>query len=145
MKLFFLIIMFISMDSFSKASPIVLEDGKDFYEIGLNLDILEDPTGKLTIQDVNSSKWESKFKRSQKKAPNFGFSKSAFWARFRVSSNLTDKKMWFLIYDYYIQDHIEFFKKDNNKWISIKTGDRYKFSSKEIRGSLLSIKESLMY
>ena len=66
----FAIIFFASI-TFAKAPPVVLEDGKEFYELGLNLDILEDPSGKLTIDDVNRPEWAAKFKKSDKKGNKF--------------------------------------------------------------------------
>ena len=60
--------------------------GKEFYEIGLNLDILEDPTGKLTIEDVNSPEWAGRFKRSYKKTPTYGATESQFWLRFKINN-----------------------------------------------------------
>ena len=60
----FFVLFFIVGNLFADAPPpVVLEDGKEFYEIALNLDILEDPTGKLTIEDVNSPEWAGRFKR----------------------------------------------------------------------------------
>ena len=55
MRTLVFIFIFLSMSKalLAKSPPVVLEDGKEFYEVGLNLDILEDPTGKLTIDDVN--------------------------------------------------------------------------------------------
>ena len=82
--LIIIVIISITKPLFSKAPPVVLKDSKDYYEIGLNLDILEDPKGKLTIYDVNSPKWSSKFKKSHVKIPNFGLSSSAYWARFTI-------------------------------------------------------------
>ena len=45
---------------------------------GLNLDILEDKTGKLTIHDITKPETLSQFKTSKEKVPNFGFTKSHF-------------------------------------------------------------------
>ncbi len=115
------------------APPVILEDKKDFYELGRHLDILEDPTGKITIDDVNSPEWASKFKRSEKKVPNFGFSKSAFWARLRVKNKTTDQKKWLLSQSYYLLDEIKFFKKIKGKWEVSVTGDTYPFSTREIK------------
>jgi len=77
------------------APPVVLEDGKDFYQIGLNLDILEDPTGKLTIDDVNNPEWAGKFKKSDKKVLSFGFTDSTIWVRLPLKNNSTLKD-WIL-------------------------------------------------
>ena len=69
----------------SANNPLILEDDKDFYELGLHLEIFEDKTGKLELKDVESQ-FSSKFKKNTKKVPNFGFSKSAFWARFKIKN-----------------------------------------------------------
>ena len=116
---------------FAEAPPVVLEDGKEYYEIGLNLDILEDPTGKLTIDDVNSPEWAVKFKRSQDKVPNFGFSKSSFWAKLKIKKLVKNKK-WYLSFNYFTQDKVTFYKKIGNKWSKITTGDIYPFKTREI-------------
>ena len=38
------------------ASPLTLTDDKSFYELGLHLDILEDKTSKMTVDEVKKSK-----------------------------------------------------------------------------------------
>ena len=43
--------------SFNKAfaaPPLILEEGKKMYSLAMNLDILEDKEGKLTIEDILS-------------------------------------------------------------------------------------------
>ena len=77
----------------AEAPPVILEKGNEHYEIGKNLDIFEDKTGKLNISDVSSPKWSKKFKKSLSLTPNFGISKSTFWARFRVKNFDSKKKL----------------------------------------------------
>ena len=125
-------ILFFSSLAFADAPPVVLKDGKEFYEIGLNLDILEDPTGKLTIEDINSPEWAREFKRNKEKVPNFGFSDSVFWGRFKIKNNSKDENKWVVSQNYYLQDEVIFFKKDKGKWESKKTGDTLPFSTREI-------------
>jgi hypothetical protein len=42
--------------SFAKAPLVVFQKGKEIYELGLYLNILEDKTGKLTFEDVTDPK-----------------------------------------------------------------------------------------
>ena len=100
MKLLFLLVysLSFSLGLLADAPPVTL-DGKEHYELGLHLDILEDPSGELTINDVNRPEWKGEFKRSKKNIPNFGFSKSAFWVRLRII-NRTDQRIWFLSQNY---------------------------------------------
>jgi hypothetical protein len=124
----------------ASAPPVVLEDAKEFYEIGLNLDILEDSTGKLTIDDVNRPEWALKFKKSHKKIPYFGFSKSAFWARFKIINNSGVGKDLLVSQHYFLQDEVSFFKKKKGGWEESKTGDIYPFRSREIKSRPITFK-----
>ena len=71
-----------------EASPIILKSEKDIYELGLHLDILEDKTKKLSINDVTSSELLPNFKKSTEKVPNFGYSTSAFWIKIIVKNQI---------------------------------------------------------
>ena len=124
-----------------KADPIFIENGKDFYEVGLHLDILEDKEGKLKFEDIISGKYESQFKKSNAKVPNFGLTKSVFWGRVTIINKTSLKRDWFLSFNYVTQDLVTYYKKvcikDNvkpcpkEKWIFEEMGDRKKFSDKK--------------
>jgi hypothetical protein len=77
----------------AKDPVFVLEDSKVLYEIFFNLYILEDSSGKLTIDDVNSPEWAQKFKRIEKKVPNFRLSNLTFWARIKVKNKIKDQRV----------------------------------------------------
>ncbi|MCK4701249.1 MAG: hypothetical protein KAT38_12965, partial [Bacteroidales bacterium] len=53
-------------------ATVILNDDQDVYPLGLFLEILEDPSGKLTIEEITSHKFENKFVPSQNEVPNFG-------------------------------------------------------------------------
>ena len=79
---FFILFCFqISFPSWGDHNPLVLNNEKQFYELGPHLDILEDKSSKLIINEVENLK---NFKPNKKMVANFGFSKSAFWAKFRI-------------------------------------------------------------
>ncbi|MDC0254418.1 ATP-binding protein [Bacteriovoracales bacterium] len=125
MKLF-LFLFFIASASFGE--PLVLEKGKHFYELGLHLEIFEDPSGKLSIDEVEGKE----FYTSREKVPNFGFSESVFWGRVTILNKLK-KRNWFLSYNYVTQDYVTFFKKVGGKWISEEMGDSKKFSERKYK------------
>ena len=122
----------------AETPPVILEDNKGFYEIGLNLDILEDPSGKLTIEDVNSPEWAGKFKRSKDKVPNYGFSKSAFWARINIKNLAKNQKTWIISQNYVLQDRITLYKKIDGHWNPLTTGDATPFKTREIKDKSFS-------
>ena len=63
-----IIFLFYSVAIFASAPPVVLKDNQSFYEINLNLDILKDPSGQLTIDDVIQPKWASQFIKNEAKS-----------------------------------------------------------------------------
>ena len=140
---------FLSWSTVSLGS-LVLLDSKGFYTVGLYLDILEDKTGLLTINDISKPKFSSKFKKSTSEAPNFGGSKSYFWARLKINNRATKKKDWLLYSTFYTQDEIILYRKRGKVWSISKTGDLYPFSSREVKArpfvfKLNPGKESIYY
>ena len=76
------------------ARVLTLIEGREEYQLGLHLEILEDPGGQLTIDDVTSPAWSSAFVASHDELPTPGFTRSAIWVRFRVRSNTSQASEW---------------------------------------------------
>jgi signal transduction histidine kinase len=83
-------------DAPTTQEPLILTDEQDRYPLGLHLEILEDPSGELTIEDVSSPEFDSQFIPSQVAVPNFGFSDSAHWVRFHVQNETSVTNQWLL-------------------------------------------------
>lgn len=128
----FLFSFFFSLNLWAEASPVVLTKAKQFYPISLHLDILEDPLGKLTINDVTTSKMKERFKKNTSENPNLGIGKSVFWIRFNVK-NEDPSSYWIVSYFFASQDKLAFFRKKGGLWKGSFTGDALKFSSREIK------------
>lgn len=75
------------------AQTIILSDNVLKYDIGLNLEILEDSSKKLNLLDVSSNKYQ--FTKATQQIPNLGVSTSAFWIRFTFI-NKAKSHQWFL-------------------------------------------------
>ena len=84
--LFFIWLIPLIAEDGSEPSIIVLTDKIDHYVLSKSLDVFEDTSGKLTIEDIVKEKWQKKFKKNREKNPNFGYSKSTFWARFQLQN-----------------------------------------------------------
>ena len=69
---------------FAAEPAIVIDDQFTERTIGLDLSILEDPTAQLTLQDIRSAEFANQFTPSTKPNPSFGYTKSAYWARFTL-------------------------------------------------------------
>jgi signal transduction histidine kinase len=76
--------------------PLTLTDAQDKYPLGLHLDILKDPSEKLTIQEVSSPEFDTRFLPSQVAVPNFGFTNSAIWVRLQLRNETTLTNHWLL-------------------------------------------------
>jgi PAS domain S-box-containing protein len=83
-------------DQPAPAWPLVLTDEQDQYPLGLHLELLEDPGGELTIEDVSSPEFATRFTPSQVGVPNFGFTDSVFWVRFRLDNQTRQMDEWLL-------------------------------------------------
>ena len=76
--------------------PVVLTDQQGEYPLGLYLEILEDKEKELKFEDISSPEFDSRFIPNQTAVPNFGFSKSAYWVRFRVNNKAKITTRWLL-------------------------------------------------
>jgi PAS domain S-box-containing protein len=76
--------------------PVVLTDEQGQYRLGLHLEILEDPNGELTIDQVASPKFDDQFTPSQVEVPNYGYTNSAYWVRLYISNQTRHTDRWLL-------------------------------------------------
>jgi PAS domain S-box-containing protein len=81
-------------------APLVLSDDQTEYTLGQHMEILEDPAGTLTIQDVSSSEYSDRFIPSQVDSPNFGFTASVYWVRLRLRNESRTTDHWLLEMDF---------------------------------------------
>jgi PAS domain S-box-containing protein len=80
----------------SLSETLILSEDKSAYPLGLYLELLEDPGGQLTIEDVTSSEYDGQFFPSEEEVPNFGFTDSAYWARLRLRNENPAIDNWLL-------------------------------------------------
>jgi signal transduction histidine kinase/PAS domain-containing protein len=83
-------------DSAPFGDAVLLTDDQGEYPLGTHLEFLEDPTRKLTIDDVASADYEARFTPSHNDVPIFGFTDSAYWVRFTVKNETTTTDDWFI-------------------------------------------------
>ena len=68
----------------SATPPVMVDDAFRERVIGLDVDILEDPSTTLSIDDVRSDSYANRFFASVKSSTSFGFTRSAYWLRFAL-------------------------------------------------------------
>lgn len=122
-----LIALLICFFSQSAKSEKVLElSGKEKNSCEDIIYFLEDPTGKLTFEEVIQQKYSDKFTISENGTPNFGITKSAYWFRLKVKNTDPLVSEWKATIDISILEKIFLFIEDENgKWIEKKNGSLY--------------------
>lgn len=113
---------------------VILTDNTEQYPLDLNLEILEDPTGQLTIEQVSSTKYEKQFIRNQVKVPNFSFTQSAYWARFYVKDESTQPNIWYLEMAFANLQQVDFYfpRIDGTGFVVKRTGSILPFSTRDV-------------
>ena len=134
---FFLLSLFISIShSYAQnnnfdhlGNVVVLNDNIQKYPLGLHLEIFEDKTRELTIEDVVNQD----FTPSSQKKPNLGVKKSAIWVRFRVKNQASLTQKWILSLNDTRIGTVDFYSEraDKKGFKIIKTGRFLPFSSRE--------------
>lgn len=119
--------------------PVILTNSKEEYSLGRYLEILEDKGKKWSIQDVISPELSGNFVKSKRETPNFGYTNSAYWVRFKLKNDATGKE-WLLEVGYPLLDRIELYipaedltDQDNTGFVVKKTGDLLPFKERELK------------
>jgi len=108
---------------------VVLKDNIQKYPLGLHLEIFEDETRELTIEDVV----DREFTPSNEKNPNLGIKTSAIWVRFRVKNQASLIQKWILTLNAARTGTVDFYSYEGEKkgLKVIKTGRFLPFSTRE--------------
>jgi signal transduction histidine kinase/FixJ family two-component response regulator len=91
-----------------------LDGARDEYPLGRFVDILEDPEGRLTIEQVSSPEWTPRFQRSHSDEPNFGMTSSVYWVRLLVYNRSGYGGHWWLQQGYPNTQYLSLFLPDGD-------------------------------
>lgn len=110
------------------SDTVLISDDKREIFIGRSIQILEDKTNKLTIEEAINS---SNFHTSNQPVPNIGISNSSFWLRFKIK-NITSEDQFLLELINPLLDEIEFYTIYSDKKYTVKkTGELEIFSKRK--------------
>jgi signal transduction histidine kinase len=82
-KIFFYLLL---LPVLANAQTIVWSNGNSSAEIGNKLEIFEDPSGKVTFDQITSPEFQGKFKGSNSINLSLGYTESFFWLRFTIDN-----------------------------------------------------------
>ena len=98
-----------STSNLATPEPLILTDAQGEYPLGLHMDILEDPSGKLTIEDVSSPAFDSQFTPSQVEVPVYGYTDSVYWVRMHLDNQTRQTDKWTLEVDFSNTQYVDLF------------------------------------
>jgi hypothetical protein len=98
-----------------------IQQDKEKYLIYKNMEVLEDPEGVLSIEDVSSPSYFNKFKKNDGSIPSYGYKSSVYWVRFEID-NRTATEDFILEFPYSPHDSIMLFKSDRTSRYKISYG-----------------------
>ena len=105
-----IIIFFTLSITITAQEPLTLSDGWEQYPIGLHVAYLEDPTGQLTVEQVASPAFETKFRSSHQQTLNFRLTNSAYWLRVQMKNQSTLHDDWLLEFGFTGLDYVELYR-----------------------------------
>ncbi|MFQ5515583.1 MAG: 7TM-DISM domain-containing protein [Myxococcota bacterium] len=115
------------------AESLILDDEGGRFPLGLHLEILEDPQGVWTIDDVDSPPLRERFVASDREIPNLGLTHSVYWLRFHLSNATSVPRSWLLEIDWPLFDLIDFYyRQDSGEWAVRRAGERVPSSQWEL-------------
>jgi len=113
-QLLLLILIFVSSEVGAAKEFITLSDDQDDYSLASYFSILEDPTNKLTIDDIQQRKYAKRFGKNQDTDLTLGYSNSTFWLRFSVKDLSTTNRIWLLQQNYADTHFMDMYQQNNN-------------------------------
>jgi two-component system, sensor histidine kinase LadS len=116
------------------ASPLGLNDETPSYLLGHHMDILEDPSGSLTIWDVSGAGYAGRFRPALSERPVFGFTRSALWVRFTVDNSTSGDSDFLLELDCPPLDYATLYSPlQKGAYDQLTLGDHVPFEKRKIR------------
>jgi len=136
-KLIFIAVFFLnllcSLTTYAQTPISIHSDSDETLSLGAQLEYFEDIQGQLAfdeIKQLRSTYWT----KSDAETPNFGYTNSAYWLRFRLVSSLAEIQAKIIALHYSLLDQIEFFQVEDGELVSyFLTGDTYPFTQRPLR------------
>jgi diguanylate cyclase (GGDEF)-like protein len=104
-----LIIATLGVAQAAPSATLVLED-KPAYDLSGYLEILTDPTGRMTVQQaVGRTDWSGPV---HKRVLNLGFTPAAIWLRFSLANRADTPRKFYISFEYPVTNSVTFYNED---------------------------------
>ena len=115
--------------------PFELSENMRNAPIGRHIDLLEDKSGNISIDNLIHTDNEDQFKwiQSEKPTHSFGFTKSVYWVRFSVINPFCEDMSFYLIQAYPMIDHVDLYiPQDGGRFKIVENGDALPFGNRKV-------------
>ncbi len=118
-----------------RGEPVVLSDRQDYYPLAAHLDLLEDPSGALTIDDVTAPPYAARFTPNTEARTNLGYTNSAYWLRLQVRNQASYQSDWYLVLAHPRMAYLDLYTPGTERatFVARQTGRWRPFSSRDVR------------
>ena len=124
-----LLLMWFGLATAGQDRTVALSNAGDKVLLGEHMQILEDPEGDWTLDQVRDQ-FASRFRASESSALNFGFTGSTFWLRIAVDTSGVEGS-WFLVERHPILDELTLYAPDDQgNYIAQAVGDTRGFGQR---------------
>ncbi|OUS25756.1 hypothetical protein A9Q99_20065 [Gammaproteobacteria bacterium 45_16_T64] len=119
----------------SSAADIVINSGSSNIDLTSKIEYLEDHNKNITITHLLANSTPYHFSQSTQASLNFGYTKSAYWLRWKVTYDVKETRDWFLTIADPLLDHADVYVVKPNGTIVVKqAGQLVPQSKREIKG-----------
>lgn len=119
--------------AWAQGGPVVL-GGAGRYDLGPGVRFLEDPTRRLTLEEILQPAQQARFRPMRGNGPsaNFGLSRSAMWLRVELRAPAGSDPDWLLELAYPALDRVEVFSPTSAGWQRQVGGDTEPFAHRPV-------------
>ncbi|MBF0443450.1 MAG: hypothetical protein HQK54_16200, partial [Oligoflexales bacterium] len=145
-KTFFFILAIVMVEVMGRPAvasvrPIVLtgsEDNENTYILTPFMEELEDKTNALDIERIKEQRHPGAiWHEIREEVPNYGFSNSSYWYRFKIDNQGTGSQKWFLEIDFPPLDEVTLYSPaKGSSYTEKKLGDTIPFNVREIESNV---------
>lgn len=115
------------------AAPVLVGAGDFSRTIGNDLEYLEDPGGRLTLDDIRQPANAIQFVRARHTINNFSFTRSAVWLRFRIDWRQPSRSHYLLWLEAPLTDYFSVYRPDaEGRYQVVSGGDKVVFAHREL-------------
>lgn len=115
----------------AQTRTLVVQEAQGQYPLGSVVELLPDPSGRLTLVDIMAPIGSLQFQPAAAEIPNLGFTNAAYWLRFQVQTAEPGSSHWFLVLAQAdLQDVQLYLPTSAGQYQMVQTGSLYPFDTR---------------